>query len=74
MPEYEIPRVPAVDQVGVEERAAHFSTRSIKATAKAAGLEFIVKMIDLTTLEGMDTPGKVEMLCRKAIAPAPGIS
>lgn len=73
MSDYQIPHVPAVDQVGVEERASRFSKRSIKTTAKSAGLEFIVKMIDLTTLEGMDTPGKVEMLCRKAISPAPGV-
>ncbi len=73
MPGYVTPRVPAVDQVGVEERAARFSKRSIKKESKTAGLHLIVKMIDLTTLEGMDTPGKVRMLCQKAMSPAPGI-
>ncbi len=54
----------------VEERAASFTKRSIKAGAKLAGLKMIVSMLDLTTLEGKDTPGKVAYLCRKAIQPA----
>ena len=61
---------PTIDQVMIEERAASFTKRSIKAKAKLAGLKMIVSMMDLTTLEGKDTPGKVAYLCRKAIAPA----
>jgi deoxyribose-phosphate aldolase len=60
---------PVVDAVAVEARARSFATRSIKHGAKRAALELIVRMIDLTTLEGMDTPGKVQALCRKARAP-----
>ena len=65
-----IPASPTIDQVMVEERAASFTKRSIKAGAKLAGLKMIVSMMDLTTLEGKDTPGKVAYLCRKAIQPA----
>ena len=61
---------PTIDQVMVEERAAAFGKRSIKTSAKLAGLKTVVSMMDLTTLEGKDTPGKVAYLCRKAIAPA----
>src|SRR5215831_8860585 len=61
---------PTVDQVMVEERAAAFSKRSIKTSAKLAGLKMVVNMCDLTTLEGKDTPGKVAYLCRKALQPA----
>lgn len=57
---------PAIDQVGVVERAARFTTRSIKKAAKVQGLKMVLSMIDLTTLEGMDTPGKVRQLCYKA--------
>lgn len=64
----DIARVP-VDQVGAEERARHFQTRSIKNEAKLAGLFLAVSMMDLTTLEGADTPGKVAHLCRKAVQP-----
>src|SRR5205809_591760 len=68
------PRHPApgtsIDQVMVEERAASFAKRSIKTSAKLAGLKMVVSMMDLTTLEGKDTPGKVAYLCRKAIQPA----
>lgn len=53
----------------VEERAASFSRRSIKTSAKLAGLRMAVSMMDLTTLEGKDTPGKVAYLCRKALRP-----
>lgn len=60
----------AVDQVMTEERAAAFTKRSIKSSAKLAGLKLAISMMDLTTLEGKDTPGKVEHLCRKAIQPA----
>ena len=62
--------VPTVDQVTIEERAAAFTKRSIKTTAKLAGLKMAVNMCDLTTLEGKDTPGKVAYLCRKALQPA----
>ncbi len=58
-----------VDQVMIEERAASFSRRSIKGPAKVAGLKMAVAMMDLTTLEGKDTPGKVAFLCRKAMLP-----
>lgn len=61
---------PTIDQVMVEERAASFTKRSIKTDAKLAGLKTVVSMMDLTTLEGKDTPGKVAYLCRKAIQPA----
>jgi deoxyribose-phosphate aldolase len=63
-------QVPAVDQVMIEERAAAFTRRSIKSSAKLAGLKLVVSMMDLTTLEGKDTPGKVAFLCRKALQPA----
>jgi len=56
----------AIDQVGVEERSARFQTRSIKAKAKIQGLKMALNMIDLTTLEGKDTEGKVRQLCHKA--------
>jgi deoxyribose-phosphate aldolase len=57
---------PRVDQVGVEERAARFTKRSIKKESKVEGLKMVLSMIDLTTLEGKDTPGKVKQLCYKA--------
>ena len=59
-----------IDQVMAEERAAAFTKRSIKNAAKLSGLKLVVSMMDLTTLEGKDTPGKVAYLCRKAIQPA----
>src|SRR5208337_1386935 len=59
-----------IDQVMVEERAASFTKRSIKTGAKLAGLKMAISMMDLTTLEGKDTPGKVAYLCRKAVQPA----
>lgn len=58
-----------VDQVGVEARVAALSRRSIKTKAKIAGLKMAVSMIDLTTLEGKDSPGKVLAMCRKAVRP-----
>src|SRR5688500_2295749 len=61
--------VPAVDRVMAEERAAGFTKRSIKNEAKLAGLKLAVSMMDLTTLEGADTPGKVGHLCAKALQP-----
>ncbi len=58
-----------VDQVGIEERVAKFQTRSIKKSSKLWGLTTAVSMVDLTTLEGKDTPGKVASLCAKARRP-----
>jgi deoxyribose-phosphate aldolase len=63
--------LPGVDQVGAEQRAAALSTRSIKTTAKAYALDLAISMVDLTTLEGQDTPGKVRSLCAKARQPDP---
>jgi len=60
-------RVTPVDEVGVKERVARFQTRSIKKESKIEALKMILSMIDLTTLEGQDTPGKVRQLCQKAI-------
>ncbi len=68
--------VPAVDEVGVNERVARFQSRSIKTASKVEALKLILSMIDLTTLEGQDTPGKVRQLCQKAIqlhAAMPGL-
>jgi deoxyribose-phosphate aldolase len=59
-----------IDQIMVEERAAAFAKRSIKTSAKLAGLKLAVSMMDLTSLEGKDTPGKIAFLCRKAMQPA----
>ncbi len=64
--------LPGVDQVGAEARAATLATRSIKTTAKVYALDLAIRMIDLTTLEGSDTPGKVRALCAKAQRPDPG--
>jgi deoxyribose-phosphate aldolase len=63
--------LPGVDQVGAEERAARLATRSIKTSAKAAAIDLAISMVDLTTLEGADTPGKVRALCAKAVHPDP---
>ncbi len=60
---------PRIDQTGAEERAARFTTRSIKKEAKLTGLKLVLNMIDLTTLEGKDTDGKVQQLCYKAMHP-----
>ena len=57
---------PPIDQVGIVQRASRFQTRSIKKSAKMQGLMMVLNMIDLTTLEGMDTPGKVKQMCYKA--------
>jgi deoxyribose-phosphate aldolase len=62
-----------VDQVGIEERVAKYTTRSIKKVAKVQGLKLAVSMVDLTTLEGKDTPGKVASLCQKALSPHEGL-
>jgi deoxyribose-phosphate aldolase len=63
--------LPGVDQVGAQARVAGLATRSIKKDAKMAAIELAVAMVDLTTLEGADTPGKVRGLCAKAIRPDP---
>lgn len=63
--------LPGVDQVGAEARAASLGTRSIKTTAKAQALDLAITMVDLTTLEGQDTPGKVRALAAKAMRPDP---
>ena len=63
--------LPGVDQVGAEGRAAMLSTRSIKAASKERAIDLAISMVDLTTLEGMDTPGKVRALCAKALHPDP---
>src|SRR5215203_4308916 len=66
-----IPRVGSVDQVAVEERAGSLAKRSIKREAKLWALDLAVRCIDLTTLEGADTPGKVAALATKAVRPDP---
>jgi deoxyribose-phosphate aldolase len=66
-----LPRIGSVDQVAVEERAASLARRSIKRDAKLFALDLAVRMMDLTTLEGQDTPGKIAALASKAIRPDP---
>ncbi len=61
----------AIDRVMADERASAFAKRSLKTKAKLEGLKLVLSMMDLTTLEGKDTPGKIAHLCRKAIAPLP---
>ena len=61
--------MPTIDSVMLEFRAAQFARRSIKAASKIAGLQLAMSMIDLTTLEGKDSPEKVRALCRKAVRP-----
>jgi deoxyribose-phosphate aldolase len=63
--------LPGVDQVGAEQRAAALGTRSIKTTAKQFAIDLAIRMVDLTTLEGADTPGKVRALASKALRPDP---
>jgi deoxyribose-phosphate aldolase len=63
--------LPGVDQVGAEARAAGLGTRSIKTTSKAYALDLAIRMVDLTTLEGADTAGKVRALASKAVRPDP---
>ena len=64
--------VTPVDRVGVEERVAALRTRSIKRESKRWALDLAIRMMDLTTLEGKDTPGKIRALCAKAVRPLPG--
>src|SRR5687767_8838032 len=66
-----LPRIGSVDAVALEERAATLAKRSIKKESKLQAFELAVRMMDLTTLEGADTPGKVAALCSKAIRPDP---
>jgi deoxyribose-phosphate aldolase len=66
-----LPRIGSVDQVAAEERAATLARRSIKRESKLFALDLAVRMMDLTTLEGADTPGKVAALCSKAMRPDP---
>jgi deoxyribose-phosphate aldolase len=66
-----LPRIGSVDQVAVEERAATLGKRSIKREAKLWALDLAIRTIDLTTLEGADTPGKIAALCSKAMRPDP---
>ncbi|MEI6219942.1 MAG: deoxyribose-phosphate aldolase [Actinomycetes bacterium] len=61
--------LPRVDEVGVNARAAMLATRSIKTTSKAWAIDMAISMVDLTTLEGADTPGKVRAICAKAVRP-----
>jgi deoxyribose-phosphate aldolase len=63
--------LPGVDPVGLEMRAAGLATRSIKRASKLVALDLAISMVDLTTLEGADTPGKVRNLARKAMLPDP---
>ncbi|MFI6476001.1 deoxyribose-phosphate aldolase [Streptomyces sp. NPDC050516] len=63
--------LPGIDPVGLEARAASLGTRSIKTSAKAYAIDLAISMIDLTTLEGADTPGKVRALAAKAVHPDP---
>lgn len=66
--------LPRVDQVGTESRASMLATRSIKTTSKAQAIDLAISMVDLTTLEGADTPGKIRSLCAKAVRPDPSDS
>jgi deoxyribose-phosphate aldolase len=67
--EYDFRQSPVIDQVGIEERVARFNTRSIKKGSKVQALKLALNMIDLTTLEGKDTEGKVKQMCYKAMHP-----
>src|SRR5438105_13168368 len=66
-----LPRIGSVDAVALEERAASLAKRSIKREAKVFALELAIRMMDLTTLEGQDTPGKIAALASKAARPDP---
>lgn len=68
----EITKTVPVDQIGIEDRVARLSSRSIKKESKVFALKLALNMVDLTTLEGMDSPGKVRQLCNKAIKPLQG--
>ncbi|MGA3038775.1 MAG: deoxyribose-phosphate aldolase [Vulcanimicrobiaceae bacterium] len=64
---------PSVDAVMLEARASQFAKRSIKAATKLAGIDLAIACMDLTTLEGRDSPGRVRSMCAKALTPAPGV-
>lgn len=66
---YDFKNSPVIDQVGIEERVTRFNTRSIKKGSKVQALKLALNMIDLTTLEGKDTEGKVKQMCYKAMHP-----
>src|SRR5947208_16458603 len=66
-----LPRIGSIDAVALEERAASLARRSIKKESKLFALELAIRMVDLTTLEGADTPGKVHALATKAVRPDP---
>ncbi len=66
-----LPRIGSIDEVAVEARAAALASRSIKRESKLFALELAIRMMDLTTLEGQDTPGKVSAICSKAVRPDP---
>ncbi|MEO8292487.1 MAG: deoxyribose-phosphate aldolase [Actinomycetota bacterium] len=66
-----VARVPPVDAVGLEQRAAALATRSIKKGSKLQALDLAIRCMDLTTLEGSDTPGKIVAMCAKAVRPDP---
>ena len=70
--ERRLPRIGSVDAVALEERAASLARRSIKRESKVFALELAIRMMDLTTLEGADTPGKIAALASKAVRPDPG--
>ncbi|MDA3021126.1 MAG: deoxyribose-phosphate aldolase [Actinomycetota bacterium] len=63
--------LPGVDEVGIKARATALGTRSIKNESKSWAIDMAIRMVDLTTLEGMDTPGKVRAMCAKALRPDP---
>jgi deoxyribose-phosphate aldolase len=71
---FDLTHLPRVDQVGVDERAGALGKRSIKKSAKQRGIRLAISMLDLTTLEGKDSEGKVRQLCQKAMRPLPGDS
>ena len=71
-PVIDFSRVPRVDAVGLEERSAALAKRSLKKSAKLQGIRLAISMIDLTTLEGKDSEGKVQQMCQKALHPLPG--
>src|SRR3954447_499924 len=63
----DLSRTPAIDQVGIEERVDRLKKRSIKKESKVQALKLALSMIDLTTLEGADSPGKIRQMCYKAM-------
>ncbi len=71
--DYTLSQSPSIDQVGIEEKIARFTKRSIKKESKLTALKLAMSMMDLTTLEAKDTPGKVKQLCTKAMFPHSGL-